>query len=937
MHTPSDRSHWKDNSFPLNPSNGNYEKFAEAYVEECYSAGLEAIAVTDHNFASKEFIPYILRAIQILKSKYSYEIILFPGFEVAGPIGKGAHLLCIFEPGASLDAVDARLTQLGLPPDGRWDSNNRPRRISTDNMTFMRMLEIIQGDAALRGICIGCHPNDRGLMDSNTVEQWWSQEVIRNNNFLCLELPRPRNEYIQQAGNSLLKNVLLNTDSRYERLRPIASVCGSDCDKLSATTDGDTNYIGFRSTWIKMSQPSIESLRQAFLDHESRVRFGLRPETSYGYTKINRIEINGASFLANADVLFSPNLNTLIGGRGTGKSTVIEYLRLGLDQERDIRGEEPRKNLERLKKTVRSHTRIRVSMEKQGRTWVVGRIGDSDPQIIEGEDVPDIARFFPVRILSQKEIYAIAEDRDARGQLVDDLVRLQLDEIDRRTQDLIREIRELNEQIVARPELMKRKRDLETEKLDFKTRLEKLKALEKPLNEWKGLLAEDGFFKRLHDEGKAIVRTIKEKLDEVEFSCTAIGSELSESPHADLITKVADKADLLLVEFRKSVEQAVETFDKSVSTLFGLDEVAKWKEGFQKAQLEYETLRERLKVDGTDPDQYLEYQRQLREREVQISEVQKRLDGLAELERKRDGNGDTPGKLEKLRELWGKETRTRKEMANQLTMAMPKNQTGEPFVKVKVEAFGDDRGFAIKMQDLIQDRRRVGQDDWGVFDEVKHQIVPENSFLANIVAVRTPEQSPIEVFISWVQMLRSGSQPEPCPWGPQDRRTQVLLEWCSEKRLMELDLWRPPDRVRVELYRQDGTRVGELEEGLSIGQRCTAVLALLLANDDAPAIIDQPEEDLDNEFVYRELVPLLREIKEKRQILIATHNANIPVNADAELILALEVETERGKTKVIDGQHCIGALDRRSVRMAVEEIMEGSKEAFRKRYEKYGF
>jgi hypothetical protein len=307
------------------------------------------------------------------------------------------------------------------------------------------------------------------------------------------------------------------------------------------------------------------------------------------------------------------------------------------------------------------------------------------------------------------------------------------------------------------------------------------------------------------------------------------------------------------------------------------------------------------------------------------------------LEKRRDGEPGTPGKVDELKGLWKEQTQARKEMAKKLTQAVPKTADGEPFVKVLVEAFGDDRAFAAKMQDLVQDRRRIGQDDWGVFDDVKREILPEDSFLAKVVKARQSEQSPIEVFISWVELLKSGSRPEECPWGPQDRRTKVLLEWCNDKRLSKLALWRPPDRVRVELYRQDGTPVGELEEGLSVGQRCTAVLALLLAHDDVPAIIDQPEEDLDNEFVYRELVPLLREIKEKRQLLIATHNANIQVNADADLILALEVQSEHGKVKKIDNQNCIGALDRSAVRQAVEEIMEGSEEAFRSRFEKYGF
>jgi hypothetical protein len=182
---------------------------------------------------------------------------------------------------------------------------------------------------------------------------------------------------------------------------------------------------------------------------------------------------------------------------------------------------------------------------------------------------------------------------------------------------------------------------------------------------------------------------------------------------------------------------------------------------------------------------------------------------------------------------------------------------------------------------------------------------------------------------------------------------------------------------------------------------------LFLAAGDEPLIVDTPEEGLDNEGVYAELVPLFRREKEKRQILIVTHNANLPVNADAEGIFALEaagyvlddrlssilqdsgvnvsegqrqhlaglvrwsdweqrvekyltqtlyasqlivkdiltkIGEERqaeGRIKWIakDGAHAVavGALDTPAVKQAVQNIMEGSEEAFRRRREKYGF
>ena len=96
-------------------------------------------------------------------------------------------------------------------------------------------------------------------------------------------------------------------------------------------------------------------------------------------------------------------------------------------------------------------------------------------------------------------------------------------------------------------------------------------------------------------------------------------------------------------------------------------------------------------------------------------------------------------------------------------------------------------------------------------------------------------------------------------------------------------------------------------------------------------LIDQPEDELDSEFLYRELVPMLRKAKTNRQLIIVTHNANIPVNADAELVYAL---TARGGRGVVQAQ---GGLDRPMVAKAVLDIMEGSKEAFVRRKEKYHF
>ena len=154
----------------------------------------------------------------------------------------------------------------------------------------------------------------------------------------------------------------------------------------------------------------------------------------------------------------------------------------------------------------------------------------------------------------------------------------------------------------------------------------------------------------------------------------------------------------------------------------------------------------------------------------------------------------------------------------------------------------------------------------------------------------------------------------------------------SARVLEQVVLSRVPDLADITLYRPDSTVAGSISEGkLSDGQRNTAALALILAQGTGPLVIDQPEDELDSNFIYRDLVPLLRGIKHQRQIICATHNANLPVNGDAELVYALEASEGHG-TPLAQG-----GLDRPEVTRAVLEVMEGSAEAFRRRSDKYHF
>jgi hypothetical protein len=152
----------------------------------------------------------------------------------------------------------------------------------------------------------------------------------------------------------------------------------------------------------------------------------------------------------------------------------------------------------------------------------------------------------------------------------------------------------------------------------------------------------------------------------------------------------------------------------------------------------------------------------------------------------------------------------------------------------------------------------------------------------------------------------------------------------------ELEL---PATTKIELNTalEGASPVWQLLEHLSTGQKATAVLLLLLLESDAPLVVDQPEDDLDNRFITEGVVPIMRDEKRRRQFVFSTHNANIPVLGDAELILGLGAKGEGKEGQAMILPEFMGSIDGQPVRELVEEILEGGKTAFEMRRLKYGF
>jgi len=883
------------------------ESAAEAYARRCYEERLEVIAITDHNFASRDFIPVLREALGKVAGDYGAPVItLLPGFELQADVGLGVHVLAIFDPASDLNALDHLLTECGIPMP-RFSGGTA----ASSTCRLPQILERVQQrgtDGALRGIVILPHSQSKsGIFDNGNIAEWLQRHEFTNPDLYCVEVPKPPSE-MSEGWQRLFRNGG-DCDPQWKRIRPIATIMSSDCKAIAAGQA--PNYIGWRFSWLKMSSPSIEALRQAFLDPSSRIRLGSTPP-DLPHTRVAAIRVSNVAFLDDIKIAFSPNLNTLIGGAGSGKSTLIEYLRLALHKGEAIYGEAAQRNHEKILETLDSKSIIEVDLFREDELWTLRSLGGRPAEVIVGPAIPNISKFFPVRFISQREIYAIAEDRSARIALLDNLIADDLSELRRSEEDLTRELAALDRELLQIPALASRRADLETERLDLQTRKDNLKRLEEPLGEWRTFLEDEAIVRNLEERSAAVAASLRRGLTENPFARTGANTD----EHRTLYQKASEA----LEQLAQDVERDTKAFEAAIQALGASVKDANWVSRYHEARARYEALRKDLSEQdaAADPERYLALDREVTARSEEIAAVAaQETRALSLLE-------ERPGLLGRLQGVWDQQTELRVAKGKELEAAVPATSAGTPFVEVTVEKYADEAALFQRLARYRLDGRRISEDEWRDF--------------ANALAKASHGQPPFNVLRAWITALRTGEVAAGFPWSAGDRQAGVVLEWFQDSQLAELDAVRIPDRVLVALNRADGTRAGELEEGLSVGQKCTAILALLLADDDAPIVIDQPEDDIDNEFTYQQLVPLLRGIKERRQLIIATHDPNIPVNGDAELICALEARAGRGQVrKAQGGAAAVGALDQEVVRRAVEDIMEGSEEAFRRRFEKYGF
>ncbi len=863
-------------------------------------AEVDCVAVTDHN--SGAWIDPLKHALRELSTEGHPDyrsLHLFPGVEIT--VQGNIHILAIFSCDKSTSDIDSLLGAVGY----------RATKGKSDGCSECSTVEVIDKITRSGGLAIPAHVDQaNGLFmvcSGNTLEQ-----VLGHKGVFAMEMTDLSQAKPQIYINKKLKwTEVLGTDSHHP------------------TGAARQRYPGSHFTWVKMSEPSFDGLRLALIDGALSLKrsdlFTGNPNT-HGQLSIESLVVYDAKYLGRSQSFscqLNPWLNTIIGGRGTGKSTALEFLRIALKR----KGEIP-KNLEKefAKYSQTSNNRQDEGLLKESTVLTVcfrkdcGRfrikwtnsvnnylIEEETAQDVWSPTEGDIAQRFPVRIYSQKQIFELAKHPQALLQVVDDAPEVNHRDWKSDWDELVskylssraqeREVQAgLQEESVIKGQLEDVKRKLEVFEKAGHAGVLKIYQLRqnqgKTIESWEKLLA-----------GSAEqVRTLAVSLMPPEIDAHNFSIDTAEDK--ELLDAVAG-VRLLFQTIQTEMQQIAERIDGVHKS---------WQEGkpslgisqkIAEANQEYITLQEQLsEVGAGDPSSYGQLVKQRQDLEEKLKSFKKKRESLAQHQKNAEDY------LTEIHKHRAKITKQRDEF-------LKKTLVDNSYVQINIVPFGDSLTVEEEFRNLI-DRGNGGFDrDIGTIDgdEGLLPILTSNKSQAMEKRITELKKTLLAIHANETAAVSSA----------KDKRFVSHIQGLAPEQIDRICCWFPGDSLDVRYSIKDGESHKPIEQG-SPGQKTAALLAFILSYGNEPLVLDQPEDDLDNHLIYDLIVTQLRKIKQHRQILIVTHNANIVVNGDAENVVALDVKA--GQTRI----KTQGGLQEPSIREEICRVMEGGKEAFEQRY-----
>jgi len=611
-----------------------------------------------------------------------------------------------------------------------------------------------------------------------------------------------------------------------------------------------------------------------------------------------RLVVTGG-FLAGAQLDFADGLNCLIGGRGAGKTTALEFLRFGLGLMPD-----PKTNLQRhraidaLVKSNLGSGRLEIELRtKTDMRYTAGRGAQDSVQILNevGTPVPislDRDQIFSADVFSQNEIEEMASSPKAQLELLDRFEEQDTKAIERELEQLQRELAQSTADLRRVDQEVDDARVKASELPVFK---EKLKGLAKLAGPDAGRINAAHTAKGQRSREEKIPQLVTVALERLLREMTASQAGFRTGVEAQLDSQVFEGANRELFSalrsdlesFLQELEKNLQSMGNKAQTLEGRIKVhaATLAQRHALQEAEYRTIVAASAEQGERAAERLALQASLANAESAAKEQQGKEKQRAELLKVRGAL------LKRASELRDQRFALRKKIAERLSSKFPSIEQAadlEEYQQLVTEAL---KGAGVKQG--------------AVAERLCPIFLPEE--LAAVVA-----KNDLSLFVK-----RSGFD--------EDRAKKILNALRSGGTHYTIETIALEDRPSIELL--DGATFKESTR-LSTGQRCTTILPILLTQSERPLLIDQPEDNLDNAFVYQTIVRALKAIKGTRQVIFVTHNPNIPVLGEAERVFVFSS----------DGQHSalkqVGSVD--ECREQIENLLEGGREAFLLRKERYG-
>lgn len=905
------------------------------------AAEIDCVAVTDHN--TGEWIDRLKAAYADMKCQADAgtppegfrELYLFPGVEIS--VQGGIHLLAIFDLDAGSSTITSLLGGVGFPAHLHGETD------AADGAAITRrsLIEVIDEVHRCGGIAIPAHVDDRGkgllrLEDNSkrcALETAMVKQALLADGLLALEW----------------KSNAPNYPSIWDELKPnLASVLGSDCHSFK-----NPAIPGSRYTWIKMARPSLEGLRLALLDgQEVSVK---RSDESNGFAPFNTpehfiksIEIRDARYMGAcgkpARLPLNPFFNALIGGRGTGKSTIVHALRLAYRREKELSlSSEAGQTFKRFNQVargrndeggLRADTAICVQVQRDGMPYRLIWRQDGQGHAVEEWDAvtggfkPSASQAiteqrFPVRLFSQGQIAALAGDsQQALLKVIDDAAGTQsqqaaFEEAKRAFLAARAQMRELDGKLQGREALMLALQDIQRKLARFEgaDHAALLKNYQRTNRQSRELERQFDASTELATRLKALADDLlAEDLPEGLFEPAEDGPALS----------IVQALHTAIAKARQDVERAANVLHERGQVLRGELEASPWFARIGAAKTAYEHLKADLQQQGvSDPSEYGRLVQEKQRLEIELKKLEALQKQHTELR-------------EKAKSLLEQVQSARRAISAQRSAFLQETLQGNPFVRIELIPYSRDaRSIERSLREVlgaVDDRFKADIYQEPQEDGLARGVVADLLLLSDLS--KSGQQSPqdTEAFSNSIEMLKKRLLETALGKTEFGARFNSFLKAEADKRPEFIDhilCWFPEDGLQVEYSRKGDGRDFQSIGQASAGQRAAAMLAFLLAHGNEPLVLDQPEDDLDNHLIYGLVVQQIRSNKLRRQLIIVTHNPNIVVNGDAELIHVLDFNHQCHVKQT-------GSLQDQAMRREVCQVMEGGEEAFERRYQRLG-